>query len=266
MDIMSLFYFSLKCYDCGLFFKEIKAKIKYRKWNKQALFRNEELKQYKKSDVCYICGNGPSLNKVDLDELKGDTIVMNDHWRVASKYLMQPTYYMINDNAYGLPSFKERCEGMLACFPEIPHVLSTYMGPVIDARYKDYKTNIYYYNNIGRTFSSKRTLDFRKCTYYTWNVVSAAIQFAIWLGYKKIYLIGCDYSLFASRYISHAYDKDGCKVLCPFKLRDMLFKYSFTTHIHYEIAKYAAQKGVSIINLTSETLLDAYEIDPKSRY
>ena len=265
MNIMTLFRLSLRIYNAGLWIKEKTAKLKYRKWNKLAK-RNVELRDYKHSDVCYVCGNGPSLKKVNLDELDGDTIVMNDHWRIAKNFKTKPTYYLINDNAYGLPSFRERAEGMLNCFPEIPHVLSTYMGPAIDSMYASFNTNIYYYNNIGRTYKSTYPIDFTKCTYYTWNVVSAAIQLAIYLGYKEVRLLGCDYSLFASRYLTHVYDKEGVKVKNSFLLRDMLYKYSFTTHIHYEIAKYAEEHGVKVVNMTTESLLDAYEIDSNSPY
>lgn len=265
MNIMSLFYFSLKCYDCGLLLKECLAKSKYSKWVKLSK-KNIELKMYKKSDVCYICGNGPSLKKVNLDELEGDTIVMNDHWRVASEFKMKPTFYMINDGAYALPELHDRLKGVVECFPDIPHLMAVNIGAAIDKRFADNQTNIYYYNPIGRTFKSSYNIDFTKCTYYSWNIVSAAIQLAIFLEYKEIKLLGCDYSLFASRYLSHMYDKEGQKVKCPFKLRDMLYKYTFTTHIHYELAKYAAAKGISIINMTSETLLDAYEIDENSKY
>ena len=262
MDIMSLFGFTMKCYDMSLMVKEVYARIKYREWNK-LLKNNESLKQFKKSEVCYICGNGPSLNKAPLDELEGDTIVINDFWRVAGNYTFKPTFYLINDNAYAIPSFTERCQGVMNCFPDVPHVLTVFMGPVVKKQYLDYPGKVFFFNNIGRTFKSKYSIDFTKCTYYTWNVVSAAIQFAIWVGYKEIYLLGCDYSLFASRYITHVYDKKGVKILNSFKLRDMLFKYSITTHIHYEIAKYAHAHSVKIVNLTADTLLDAYEIDPR---
>lgn len=265
MNIMSLFNFSLLCYDCGLLLKEIVAKRKYSKWVKLAK-KNGDLKKYKTSDICFICGNGPSLKKVNLDELKGDTIVMNDHWRVAPNFKMKPTFYMINDDAYALPELHERLKGVIECFPEIPHLMAVNIGHAIDKNFANSNTNIYYYNPIGRTFKSTYDIDFTKCTYYSWNIVSAAIQLALYLGYKEIRLLGCDYSLFASRFITHMYDKDGQKVACPFKLRDMLYKYTFTTHIHYELAEYAEKLGVKIINMTSETLLDAYEIDENSNY
>jgi hypothetical protein len=265
MNIMSLFYFSLKCYDVGLSLKSIKAQYKYRKYNKLAQ-RNVTLSSYKTSKKCYICGNGPSLKKVNLDELDGDTIVMNDHWRIAPNYQTPPTYYIVNDNAYGLDSFNERLTGVMECHPDIPHIIASNIGPAIDARFCKYKTNVFYFNPIGKTYNHKYKIDFTKITYCTWNVVSAAIQLAIYLGYKEICLLGCDYSLFASRYLSHAYDKEGIKIPCQIVLRDMLYKYTFTTHIHYEIARYAKENGIKIINMTSESLLDAYEIDINSKY
>ena len=265
MNIMSLFNLSLACYDYGLLIKEIAAKRKFSKWVKLAK-KNKELMKYKTSDVCYICGNGPSLKKVNLDELQGDTVAMNDHWRVASNFKMRPTFYMINDDAYALPELHERLKGVVECFPEIPHLMAVNIGHAIEEQFSENKTNIYYYSPLGRTFNADYENDFCKITYATWNVVSCAILFAIWLGYKEIYLLGCDYSLFASRYISHVYDKDGQKVPCPFRLRDMLFKYSITTHIHYEIAKYAQRKGIKVVNLTKNTLLDAYDIDEESRF
>lgn len=265
MDIMSLFRFSLRCYDVGLYVKETISKIRYKKWNDLAKC-NARLREYKTSDTCFICGNGPSLKKVNLDELDGDTIVMNDFWRIATNYKKIPTYYIINDNVYALPSLKEKAEGVLTCCPEIPHVLSVYMGPAMEKMYSSFNTNIFYFNNIGRTYKSKYKIDFTKCTYYTWNVVTAAIQLAIYLGYNNIYLLGCDYSLFASKYLQHAYDKDGQKVPCPFLLRDMLYKYSFTTHIHYEVAKYAKEHGFNVVNMTNASLLDAYEFCQDSNY
>lgn len=266
MNITNLFNLSLKLYDAGLLLKEWSSYVKFKKWNKMAA-RNRELAGYKTSSKCYVCGNGPSLKKVDFDSLDGDTIVLNAYWRIASNFKKKPTFYMLNDEAYGYEDWcKENMIGLLKCYPEVPHVLSSKLGPAVDSKFSEYKANVYYYNPTGRTYKHKYRIDFTKCTFYTWNVVTSAIQLAIYAGYKEIYLLGCDYSLFASRYVSHVYDQDGEKIECKIKLRDMLYKYVFTTHIHYEVAQYAKEHGVKIVNLTSETLLDAYEIDPNSKY
>ena len=49
-------------------------------------------------------------------------------------------------------------------------------------------------------------------------------------------------------------------------LRKMLFRYAFSTYIHYEIAECAKKRGIKIVNYTKDTLLDAYEIKEDSEY
>ena len=201
---------------------------------------------------------------MNFDNLNGDTIVMNDHWRMGDVGHKVPTYYMVADDIYAKPEWKERFDGLMSFHPEIPHIFTVKMGPKLDL-YKGEST-IYYFSPLSSTYKCGKSIDFKKNISNAFNVVSWAILLAIYLGYHEIYLLGCDYSLFASRYIAHAYDKTGEKIKCPTLLRDMLFKYSIATEIHYQIAKYAEKKGVKIINLTKDTILDAYEVDENSKY
>lgn len=261
--MVSLFRLSLSVYDTGLRVKEIANSIKFRKWRKLAS-NNTELKKYKQSDKCYICGNGPSLKKVNMDQLDGDTIVMNNHWKIGASFKMKPTYYLLADKAFSLPKWESNFEGMMNYCPETPHIMTVRMGPKMDSYHGD--TKVYYFSPLSSTYKSGDSIDFTKNISNAFNVVGWAILLAIYLGYKEIYLLGCDYSLFASRYIQHAYDKNGEKVASPIPLRDMLFKYSITTEIHYQIAKYAKDIGVKIVNLTKDTVLDAYDVDENSPY
>lgn len=261
--MVSLFRLTLFFYDTGLKVKEAANSIKFHKWRKIAR-NNSELSKYKKSDICYICGNGPSLRKVDLDQLEGDTIVMNNHWKIGANFKMEPTYYLLGDKAFAHPKWEKSFEGMMNYCPETPHIMTVRMGPKMDTYHGN--TKVYFFSPLSSTFKCGKRNDFTKNVSNAFNVVGWAILLAIYLGYKEIYLLGCDYSLFASRYIEHAYDKNGEKVASPFPLRDMLFKYSITTEIHYQIAKYAKQQGVKVVNLTKDTVLDAYDIDENSPY
>ena len=250
-------------YDCGLRIKEVVNSFRFRKWRKLAV-KNTELVKYKKSDKCYICGNGPSLKKVDLDTLDGDTIVMNNHWKIGDSFQMTPTFYLLADDAFKYKEYEEHFWGMMNYRPEIPHIMTVKMGPKMETYSGNAK--VFYFSPLSSTYKCGRNNDFTKNVPNAFNVVSWAILLAIYLGYKEVYLLGCDYSLFASRYLQHAYDKNGEKVACPVPLRDMLFKYSITTEIHYQIAKYAEEMGVKVVNLTKETVLDAYEVDENSPY
>jgi hypothetical protein len=143
-------------------------------------------------------------------------------------------------------------------YPETAHILADAFYSVLRAKYGDQK-NLFYTCPWGGLFNRKRKIDFTKVVCTCRNVVSFAIMLAIYLGYKEIVLVGCDYSLFATRVLEHCYDeKDGSEKV---NLLDMLYRYSFATDIHYELAVYAKGRGVKIINATAASLLDAYPIE-----
>lgn len=265
MDLMSLFNFTLKCYDTGLTIRSVVKRHKYRKCLKLAK-KNSSLANYKKSDVLYVCANGPSLKKVDLDLLEGDTIVINDFFRISGSFKNKPTYYLLLDNEYAWDSMKERMDGVMNCHPDIPHIIAADIIGQVWHRYENTKTNLFVFDPFGKTFNHHLKIDFTQTTYTVWNVVTKCIQFGIYQGYKEIRLLGFDYSLFASRIERHVYDKEGENHVLNVNLRDMLYRYVFTTHILYEFDIYAREHGVKIINMTSESLLDAFEIDPNSKY
>lgn len=265
MDLMCLFKFSLKCYDTGLTIRSIVKRRKFRKYLKLSK-RNGELANYKKTDVLYVCANGPSLKKVNLDELEGDTIVINDFFRIADQFCKKPTYYLLLDNEYAWNSMQDRMDGVMNCHPEIPHIIAAdIIGPVGE-RYKNSATNLFVYDAFGKTFNHNLKIDFTQTTYTVWNVVTKCIQLGIYLGYKEIRLLGFDYSLFASRIERHVYDKEGEDHVLAVNLRDMLYRYVFTTHILYEFELYAREHDIRIINMTSASLLDAFEFDKESKY
>ena len=63
---------------------------------KNSIFKNSQ-----SGKTIYICGNGPSLNKVDFHEIKDDYLVLNDFYRFKDKDLEHPPkYYMILDEDY----------------------------------------------------------------------------------------------------------------------------------------------------------------------
>ena len=96
MNIMSLFKFSLKCYDYGLLLKEITAKRKFSKWVNLAK-KNEELKGYKKSDVCYkMCIRDSQLSGLQVTTTIDPVFLLNaeDWLKVAEKPVVNEPYIL----------------------------------------------------------------------------------------------------------------------------------------------------------------------------
>ena len=259
MDITSLFQFDKKLYNTLLIPKIIYTVLTHRK----ALVRaknNVALKDTEKGNTLYICGNGPSLNKVDIRDIHDDYLVLNDFYRFSQKDdTHPPKYYMILDEGYLNNKLADRYQGVFDPGFETTYILN---GLLMDRVNNDYPqlSNVFYFCPWGKLYSSKNEFDLAKIHGRPWNVVAEAILFAIYVGYSDIRLLGCDYSVFASN--AHFYSQTQSHA----KLRDMLYKYCYTTEVHYEIAKYAKKKGVKITNMTRDTLLDAYEIDMNSPY
>jgi hypothetical protein len=259
MNIDSIFKFDIFLYNSLLYPKILSSIIKNRKVLSIAN-NSEKLKNSAKNKIIYICGNGPSLNKVDFNNIYEDYLVVNDFYRFINKNKSNPPkYYMIMDDAYLQKDLEERLFGVFNPGFETTYLINGTMYNEVSKRITD-QNKIYYFCPWGRLFNSNKYFDFSKIHSRTWNVVCEAILFAIYAGYKEIRLLGCDYSVFArnAHFYSQSQNHDN--------LRKMLFKYCFTTHVHYEILKYAKKYNIEILNMTKETLLDAYNIDTNSEY
>ena len=104
--------------------------------------------------------------------------------------------------------------------------------------------------------------DITKNMKFTSNVVSTTILIAIFMGFKEIYLLGCDYNSFAYREEVHSYEEVAEEeIIWENKLGMLLKFFTLITEVHYKIAKLAHKKGVKIINLSENSLLDAYPIN-----
>ncbi len=258
MSVDFLFKVVLRLYNILIRIKNFPKALKNRKALKESK-KISELQSRPKSDVIYICGNGPSLNKVDLKDISDDYIVVNDFCRFQKKNPDNPPkYYLLLDDYFLGSTGEERFKNIMSVDFDTTFVLN---GVFYNRVSRDYpNVSAYYFCPWRKLFSHKKKLNLAKKSDITWNVIPQAILLAMYLGYKEIRLLGCDYSVFAQN--AHFYSN----VQAHAPLREMLFKYCFTTEVHYEIEKYAKEHGVKIINMTKDTLLDAYEIDINSVY
>ena len=83
---------------------------------------------------------------------------------------------------------------------------------------------------------------------------------AIYMGFSEIVLLGCDFSLFASRKDSHFYDS-GESVDRKESLFQDLQGHAIVCCQHSYLKKYADAHGVKIVNCTPGSLLDVYPQD-----
>ncbi|WP_323019465.1 hypothetical protein [Pararhodobacter sp.] len=211
-----------------------------------------------KDQRCFILGTGPSLAGISPEEvssLKEEfTFAVNSFYRVENFSSLAPTYYVLADNSYwGKLSFTY--SAILRKYSQSPPIFIT------DVRAKNYvpgearRLLVYAKNYPVDRMRSNLSGNLS----ITMNVVGLALISAIYMGFREIYLLGCDYNLFASRSNMHSYDdSDEVAMLRSYNLAFYLKEYHITTTFHYLIARLAAENGIRIVNATNGSLLDAY--------
>ena len=155
----------------------------------QIRIRLRRFKNYGKNRVCVIVGNGPSLRIEDLTklhELNIDTFACNRIHKVFDQTTWRPSFYFMSDNKlvesdHGAP--EEGFDNIPCFYPD---------------RHKDNINNkkSYYYLELpfDYTKEGKFSLDASKGVYPAGSVTTEMIQFAYYMGYSEVYLIGVDFN------------------------------------------------------------------------
>lgn len=150
---------------------------------------HRRLRSYKgcHSGRCFIIGNGPSLRNSDLKrlmELGEVTFACNSLIKLFDEIPFRPTYYFAQDNRIILDNRKE---------------IESYQGTrFLKAHYagRYHIIGVTYYNMLFPKKPIGFSSDIAKVVYSGQTVTYSMIQFAAYMGFKEIYLIGvdCNYS------------------------------------------------------------------------
>ena len=142
-----------------------------------------------KNQECYVIGNGPSLNKIDLNLLKDKiTIACNSFYLKHNELDFLPTYYTVEDP---LPAVDNKLEinKIKGVNKIIPYDLRNIITPSDDVTYINFLRSYMRPSNKKFPLFSR---DVENKIYWGGTVVYMNIQLACFLGCNPIYLIGVD--------------------------------------------------------------------------
>jgi hypothetical protein len=229
---------------------------------KATLKENSQFKNRHAGDRCFVLGTGPSLARMTEPQIRKlsreRTIAVNSFYKVAKLNHVKPLYYSLLDNDYwGVASdaFQEIAKNYTDSPPTIiTDVRARSMVPrdikCIFLYAKHYPVNRMRFDITGNLSGAM-------------NVVSFSILCAIYMGFREIYLLGCDYNSFCSRSGAHSYDdSQEIEELPQYSLGFYLRYYHLTTEFHYGIARLSKEINVKIFNASEGSLLDAYPTIP----
>lgn len=221
-----------------------------------------EFKNNNNGDRCFIIATGPSLTLEDLKMVEKEyTFSMNSIVNIFDKTDFRPTFYLLQDGIV-----EKRIRNKLIEF-DICNVCKTFIGinnlyghkvSISRSIKKTYYKKAYWYNLnfLYHCLSSFYNPDSAKVYFATdcskemydgFTVTYSAIELAVYMGFKEIYLLGCD-----TNFSGHVGEKAGMNNTKNFEPAYMMIK-------AYESAKkYAEENGVKIFNATRGGMLECF--------
>ena len=243
--------------------------------HKGVLAKNITLKNYavEQQSRCFILCNGPSVKQQNLLPLKNDMVIS-----VASGYLheqysaIKPRFHCVPQITYGVMTeadvvawFNE----MDACLGEAKLIISDTEFELVQ-RYQLFKNREVYYLNMGRTFKEceNKMFDLTKMLPGVASVPIMCLMLAMYMGYKKLYLLGAEHDSFKTKEYHYAFKpsvmhgKD-LSVKESGELKGLLYDALKSNTVLWEqyraVKKIAISNKVEIYNATLGGALDEFE-------
>lgn len=240
--------------------------------------RNSKFLNIHQGQRCFILATGPSINKQDLKPLK------NEICFAASLFFLHKDIKEINPQyhvrAPNHPPFdfevpQKSFEGLsqaysrqTTCF--FGHNDYEYSFRNFVEQNPQFKNdNIYYLNYCHAqpldetNYNNPAIWDICKSLFSPRTVIYCAIQIAVYMGFKEIYLLGCDHDYLANltrRSSAHFYeDKEGIDDSQEWPSTEEHFlRYHFRWKQYRLMGEHLETKGVHIYNATEGGLLDVF--------
>ena len=236
------------------------------------LKRNNVFKDKYSGDRCFILGNGSSLNEMNLGSLK------NEYTFVMNSFFIHPQFEEIN------PSFFSNIEPFdgLELLPT-----DNYFYPVnyyanmdkffekrrvklffridtkkfIDDNKLFLDQEIYYLNPANENILKKSKLndDITKSFSFMDGVIYSSIGLAAYMGFKEIFLIGCDFDHILTKSEIHFYENKEVPTLASASNKELALNlYTYLSKME-KIKKFLEGKGVKIYNAGIGGMTDIFE-------
>ncbi|MGQ4665887.1 6-hydroxymethylpterin diphosphokinase MptE-like protein [Metabacillus halosaccharovorans] len=217
------------------------------------------LKNVHMNERCFIIGNGPSLTIEDLNKLNNEvTFAFNRIYYIFDQTEWRPTYYCSEDDKTifnsrdDIDSLKITNKFFPINFPR------DYKIQFKNAKYYVFKLSE---RNVEPNFSNNIV----KGIYWGNTVAYTAIQMAVYMGIKEIYLLGVDHNFSkmindkgeiiidktAKDYFAKEYNTDKDDLYIP--------NVEVSTRAFKAAKKYASKNNIKIYNATRGGKLEVFE-------
>jgi hypothetical protein len=252
-------------------------------------------KSKKQAETCVILANGPSLNaSVGHYEdrlLDYDRIAVNLYPSTPLFQSLPPHYLVVAAPEFFIPnvldSYKVMAENFFTDLVENTLQPLHLFFPKLAARYPEWQTKLAANPHISWSFFNSTpsegfitlidwAISSRRGMPRPHNVLIPSLVLALQMGYRQIYVMGADHSWLKDLWVNdanrvmlkqkHFYDEETAQAAPMYKLgkterhlHEVLEKFYLSFKAYHSLRDYAERRGVSIINLTPNSYIDAFQ-------
>lgn len=235
--------------DIPLVFRSLSLRTKYGKDAKKIT----KLQNTYIGQRCFVLGSGPSLKSIDFSSLSGKKIItVNTLYKYPAFKDIYPIFHCALDPGFYRDEYLDSLHAILDNRPETSLLVSSNAPGELRSRTNCYTTIFGYLpSSVVHPFNLARP----SAAFV--NVVSFAIELALYLGFSEIVLLGCDFSQFTVRKEIHLYDTDSEQDRTAEVWQDLL-GHTIAIMQHESLYSYAQKQGVKVVNATEGSFLDVY--------
>lgn len=214
--------------------------------------KNRTLENSHKGERCFVIGNGPSVNNLNPSLLIGqDVLTVNGMVGSQLFDVLSPKFYcLIDREVYKV--YSDKIKDKIIKNPDTKFFLHRKLMGEIGTL-----DNVFYIYGTKLPVNEKLNINLSANFNAYINVIPCCIAIAIYLGYKEIVLLGCDFSFFAVNKNLHFYESKKNA-----QRKETLFQSLFGASIACQQFEYlfhfTKNNNIKIINATPGSLLDVF--------
>ncbi|MGO5069834.1 6-hydroxymethylpterin diphosphokinase MptE-like protein [Roseburia faecis] len=211
-------------------------------------------------ESCFVIGNGPSLSGNDLEMIYKSNIKSfgcNSIYKAYNKTQWRPDYYVLVD-VYGIAM---AMHDMQYISDNCKYLFSRSNGRLrycVD-KYRNIRLFKSIFSESEEDFSFSEDCAEHLFTGHT--VTYAMLQLAVYMGFKKIYLLGIDHQ-YATQFVDGGEEKNNVKNYSSLLEADnasVFYRKDKTTLAYMSAKRYADAHGIKIYNATRGGKLEVFE-------